>query len=161
MADTPSDPAPSPPNERAIPGTPGDKREHPRFIVEGTTTVLGKPGFLASLGFGPIRHPVINLSQGGAMVRVGRQFSVESRHEVRIEIPKCQEVVETVGEIRWCAQSAKNDSDYYVGIRFVDLPAAEQQKLAGMCALFTSGDYKARSSPRKDVSSVNLKPPRV
>jgi len=33
---------------------PGDKREHPRFQVDGATTSLGKPGFLASLGFGPI-----------------------------------------------------------------------------------------------------------
>ena len=119
---------------------PGDKREHPRFQVEGTTTVLGRPGFLASLGIGPIKHPVVNLSQGGAMVRVGKQFPVESRHEIRIEIPKFQEVVEVVGEVRWCAQSAKNASDFYVGIRFVDLPPADQQKLAGLYARSASPD---------------------
>ena len=119
---------------------PGDKREHPRFKVEGTTTVLGKPGFLASLGIGPIKHPVINISQGGAMVRVGKQFLVESLHELRIEIPKFQEIVETVGEVRWCAQSTRNASDYYVGIRFVDLPAADQQKLAGLCARASTPD---------------------
>jgi len=120
--------------------TPGDKREHPRFKVEGTTTVLGKPGFLASLGFGPIKHPVVNISQGGAMVRVGKQFLVDSLHELRIEIPKYQEVLETVGEVRWCAQSAKNASDFYVGIRFVDLPAADQEKIAGLYSKSASPD---------------------
>ena len=128
---------------------PGDKREHPRFQVEGATTALGKPGFLASLGFGPIRHPVVNLSEGGALVRVGKQFPVESRHELRIEIPAYREIVETVGEVRWCAQSTKNKSDFYVGIRFVDLPADDQRKLAGIYARANS----------KDPSSVNLKPP--
>jgi hypothetical protein len=126
-----------------------DKREHPRFQVEGATTSLGKPGFLSSLGFGPIRHQVVNLSQGGALVRVGKEFPVESRHELRIELPTYREIVETLGEIRWCAQSAKNASDYYVGIQFVDLPAEDRQKLAGIYTKAT----------RKDPSSVNLKPP--
>jgi hypothetical protein len=130
-------------------GTAEDKREHPRFHVEGATTSLGKPGFLSSLGFGPIRHQVVNLSQGGALVRVGKQFPIDSRHELRIEIPTYREIVETVGEVRWCAQSAKNASDYYVGIQFVDLPPEDQRKLAGLYTKAT----------RKDPSSVNLKPP--
>ena len=141
MADTSSGPTTEKP--------PGDKREHPRFHIEGATTSLGRPGFLSSLGFGPIRHPVVNLSQGGAMVRVGKNFPVESRHDLRIEIPSTREVFETVGEVRWCAQSAKNASDYYVGIRFVDLADDVQRKLAGIYARAVA----------KDPSSVNMKPP--
>ena len=129
--------------------SPGDKREYPRFQVEGATTSLGKPGFLTSLGFGPIRHQVVNLSEGGAMVRVGKNIPIESRHELRIEIPTYRETLETVGEVRWCAQSAKNKSDFYVGIQFVDLPEEDQRKLAVIYARAT----------RKDPSSVNLKPP--
>ena len=129
---------------------PTDKREHPRFEIEGTTSSLGKPGILTSLGFGPIRHSVINLSQGGLMVRVGRRFDVASRHELRIEIPKLNEVIETLGEVRWCAQSARNDSDYYVGIRFVDLPDAERGKLAGMTERYTT-------KIRKIGPSIHLK----
>lgn len=143
MTDTASTPEPG--------RLPGDKRVHPRFQVEGATTVLGKPGFLASLGFGPIRHPVVNLSQGGALVRVGRNFPVQSLHELRIELPAYREVLETVGEVRWCAQSAKNASDFYVGIRFVDLPDHDQRKLAGIC----------EKAAGKDPSSVNLKPPKA
>ena len=115
-----------------------------------------------SLGLGPIRHQVVNLSQGGAMIRLGTRLPVESRHELRIEIPKCKEVIATDGEIRWCLASAKKESDIYVGVRFVDLPAAERRKLAGMYELFTSAEYRAKAAVRKDASSVhNLKVPRL
>jgi len=130
-------------------GSTPDKREHPRFQVDGATTSLGKPGFLSSLGFGPIRHQVVNLSQGGAMVRVGKHFPVDSRHELRIELPTYREVVETIGEVRWCAQSVKNASDFYVGIRFVNLPEDDQRKLAGISA----------HAPKKGSTSLDLRPP--
>jgi hypothetical protein len=135
---------------------PGDKREHPRFKVEGATTVVGKPGFLASLGIGPIRHSVVNLSQGGAMVRVGKSFPIGSRHELQIQIPRADEVIQTVGEIRWCAQSARKGSDFYVGFRFVDLAPADRLKLGGMTERFA-----AKNPAGKDPSSVELKPPGV
>jgi PilZ domain-containing protein len=136
------------PSERAIPAAQGDKREHARFKVEGATTTVGKPGFLADLGFGPPRHQVINLSQGGAMIRLGKRVPVESRHELRIEV-------------RWCLASAKSEFDIYVGVRFVDLPASERRKIAGMYELFTSAEYKAKAAVRKDASSVHLKLPRA
>jgi len=126
---------------------PADKREHPRFQVDGATTSLGKPGFLSSLGFGPIRHQVVNLSQGGAMVRVGKHFPVESRHELRIELPSIREIVETIGEVRWCAQSVKNASDFYVGIRFVDLPEDDQRKLAGITRAAGKGSTSLDQRP--------------
>jgi hypothetical protein len=145
-----------------MPGTspasaPHDKREHPRFRVEGATTVVGKPGFLASLGIGPIKHSVINISQGGAMVRVGKSLPVGSRHELQIEIPKYSGLIAAVGEIRWCAQSARKDSDFYVGFSFVDVPPAEQTKLAGMNEFFAS----TKELVRKEASSVQLKLPTV
>jgi hypothetical protein len=102
--------------------------------------VLGEPGLLTSLGLGLIRHPVINLSQGGAMVRVARHLPVDSRHPLRIEIPRLNEVIETVGEVRWCGESARRESEIYVGIRFVNLPAADRGKLAGMYDFFTPGE---------------------
>jgi len=89
------------PSDRVVPtASSGEKREHPRFRVEGATTVLGEPGLLTSLGLGLIRHPIINLSQGGAMVRVARRLPVDSHHPLRIEIPKFNEVIVTLGEVR-------------------------------------------------------------
>jgi len=155
-----STPVQKAPSDKAIPVS-ADKREHPRFKVEGATSSVGKPGFLASLGLGPIRHAVVNLSQGGVMIRLGKRLPVESRHELRLEIPKCKEVIEVVGEIRWCLASAKNEREIYAGVRFVELPAAERRKITGMYELFTSAEYKAKAGVRKDASSVhNLKAPR-
>jgi hypothetical protein len=155
-----STPAPKPPTERAVLAA-QEKREHPRFKAEGASASVGKPGFLASLGLGPIRHSVLNLSQGGVMIRLGKRLPVESRHELRLEIPKCREVIQAVGEIRWCLASAKDERDIYVGLRFVDLPAAERRKIAGMYELFTSAEYRAKAAVRKDASSVHLKAPRL
>ena len=149
------------PSERAVPAAaPPDKRQYPRFKIEGTTTSLGKPGFLASLGLGRIQHAVVNLSQGGAMVKYTKRLPVDSQHELRIEIPKYKEVIDAVGVIRWCAQSAKKESDIYLGIQFVELPAPERRKLISMYELFSSTEYKAKAAARKDASAVFLKAPR-
>lgn len=156
-----SAPLPKPPSDRSFPAASNvDKRQYPRFKVDDATAVLGKPGLLASLGLGPIRHSVINLSQGGAMVRFAKSLAVDSRHELRIEIPKYREVIEAVGEIRWCGESVKRKSEFYLGIQFVDLPAAELRKLSSMYEWVSSAEYRARSAARKDASAVNLKAPR-
>lgn len=121
---------------------------------------IGKPGFLATLGLGVIRHSVVNLSQGGVLVKFVKRLPVESRHSLRIEIPRYKETIEGIGEIRWCGESAKSKSEIYLGIQFVNLPAAEQRKLTGMYELVTSAEYKAKASARKDASSSFLKPVR-
>jgi|SRR5579862_3322317 len=154
-----TDPLPKPPSDRSIPAASSDKRQYPRFKIEGTTVAIGKPGFLATLGLGPIRHPVVNLSQGGAMVKFVKRLPVDSRHPLRIEIPRYKEVIEGFGEVRWCGESAKVKSEIYLGIQFVDLPAAEQRKLSGIYDLVTSAEYKAKATTRKDASSGSLKPP--
>ena len=136
-----------------------DKRHFPRFKVEGTWAAVGKGGLLAGL-LGPKKHDVINLSQGGAMIRLGKRLPVESHHDLRIEIPKYKEVIEGTGEIRWCLASAKKESDIYVGVMFVDLDASEIRKITRLQELFTSQEYKAMAVVRKDMSSVRLKAPK-
>ena len=154
-----STPVQKAPSEKAIPvAVPGEKREHPRFKVEGATAVVGKSGLLGGL-LGPKKHHVVNLSQGGAMICVSKRLPVASKHDLRIEITKYKEVIEAVGEVRWCLESAKN-SDIYIGVRFVDLSTAEQRKIAGMQQLFSSVEYKAMSAARKEASSIRLQAPR-
>jgi hypothetical protein len=156
-----SEPLPKPPSDRALPAaSSSEKREHPRFKIEGTTVAIGKPGILASLGLGPIRHPVINLSAGGAMVKFVKRLPVDSRHPLRIEIPRYKEVIEGTGEVRWCGESARNKSEIYVGIQFVDLPVAEQRKLSSIYDLVSSAEYKAKATTRKEASSGSFKPVR-
>ena len=136
-----------------------EKRHFPRFKVEGAWASVGKLSMLEGL-LGPKKHDVINLSQNGAMIRLGKRLPVESQHELRIEVPKYREVIEGTGEIRWCLESAKNAKDIYVGVMFVDLAATEIRKITRMYELFTSQEYKAMAVVRKDMSSVRLKAPK-
>jgi hypothetical protein len=92
------------------------------------------------------------------MIRVRKKLPVGSKHNLHIDVPKCKEVIDAVGEVRWCLESAKN-SDIYIGVRFVDLPAGERNKLAGMYQLFNSVEYKAMASARKEASSIRLRAP--
>ena len=155
-----SAPAQKAPSERAMPSAaaPNEKREHPRFKVEGASAVVGKSGILGGL-LGPKKHQVVNLSQGGAMICISKRLPVGSKQDLRIEIPKYKEVIEAAGEIRWCLESAKN-KDIYIGIRFVDLDPSDRRKLAGMYELFNSVEYKAMSAARKDASSIRLQAPK-
>src|SRR6516162_4868306 len=99
---TPSQKAPS---TKAVP-VEQEKRAFPRFRVQGATASIGEAaGLLANLGLGLRKHDVINLSQGGAMIRLEKRLDIKSRHELRIEIPKYREVIEARGEIRWCQAS--------------------------------------------------------
>jgi hypothetical protein len=141
--------------------TASDLREHPRFKAEGANASLGRPGILAGLGLGPRKHPVVNLSQGGVMIQLGKRLPIGSRHPLRLEVPKCKEWIEVQGEVRWCLSSAKSESDIYVGLRFVDLSPADRRKLAGMHDLFTSAEYKAKAVVRKEASSMHLRAPRI
>jgi len=161
MSEMTSGPAPAQkaPSERAIPSAaPNEKRSHPRFKVESAVAVVGKAGLLGGL-LGPKKHHVVNLSQGGAMIQINKKLPIDSKHDLRIEVPKYKEVIEAVGEVRWCLESAKN-KDIYMGVRFVDLAPSERRKLAGMQELFSSVEFKAMSAARKDASSIRLQAPK-
>jgi hypothetical protein len=154
-----SAPAQKAASEKNIPtAASNEKREHPRFKVEGASAVVGNAGFLGGL-LGARKHRLVNLSQGGAMIQVNKRLPVGSKHDLRLEIPKYKEVIKAVGEVRWCLESAKN-SDVYMGVRFVDLDAGERRKIAGMCELVNSLEYKAKSVVRKDNSSIRLQAPK-
>lgn len=150
-----------PPSERSISAAVArpEHREHPRFKVEGAKLEVGKPGFLALLGLG--RPPrLVNLSRGGIMFCARKRLEVGSRVPIRIEVEKYRETIESQGEIRWCAQSAKTPSDIYLGVAFVGIDAAERKKIAHMEELFTSAEYRARSNAIKEISSAFLKVPK-
>lgn len=145
-----------PPSSRALPAV-NDKREHPRFKVEGTVALLGKPGFLANLGLGSAHSPVINLSRGGAMIQVRRLLPVESVHPLRIEIPKYHEVLESQAVIRWGGQSARKEKLFFVGVAFEGMSPLDQKKIGHLYELLSSAEYRAMSTVRKDASSAFIK----
>lgn len=155
----PSGPAIKPASEPALSAAPQrpERREHSRFKVEGAVAALGKGGFLSTLGLGQRKDAVINLSQGGVLVLVGKLLPVETRLRVRIEVSQPADVVECEGLVRWCAQSAKNDTHFYAGLRFEGLDPRVKKKIAQMHEWFTSSEYRAKASARKDASTAKLK----
>ncbi|HLF92917.1 MAG TPA: PilZ domain-containing protein [Planctomycetota bacterium] len=158
----PSGPAIKPASEPALSATPQrpERREHPRFKLEGATAVLGKAGFLSKLGLSQRKDAVVNLSQGGVLVLVGKPLPVGTRLPIRIEIANPADVVEGEAVVRWCAQSARNDAHFYAGLSFEGLDPLARKKIAKMHEWFTSSEYRAKASARKDASSGKLKPVR-
>jgi hypothetical protein len=134
-----------------------EQRQHPRFKVDGASVVLGKEGLFASLGLGRRTDPVVNISQGGVLVRTSKLLAVKTRLPLRIEIPKFKEVIECEGEVRWSGQSAKSDSEFYAGFCFVRIDPAQQKKIALMQEMLASNEYRAKSQARRDASSGHLK----
>jgi hypothetical protein len=155
----PSTPAGKPPSERGIPAATDrtEQREHPRFKPEDAIAILPKGGLLSSLGLGKVRCPVVNLSQGGVLLLAAKSIPVETRIRVRIEIPKPADIVESQASVRWCAQSAKNNAQFYVGLRFEKPDPQMQRKIAQMRDWFRSAEFKTQAA-RKEASSTNLRP---
>jgi hypothetical protein len=154
-----STPAGKPPSERGIPAATdqAEQREHPRFKPEDAVAIVAKGGLLSSLGLGKVRVPVVNLSQGGVLLLVAKSIPVETRLRVRIEIPKPADIVESQASVRWCAQSAKNNAQFYVGLRFEKPDPQMQRKIAQMRDWFRSAEFKTQAA-RKEASSTNLRP---
>ncbi|MBI3857059.1 MAG: hypothetical protein HY293_15340, partial [Planctomycetes bacterium] len=69
--------------------------------------------------------------------------------KVRLEIGKFKDVLEAEGIVRWCFQSAKEESNFYAGIRFVKMPPPVASKIAKLRGYFTSPEYKSRTAARK------------
>jgi len=136
-----------------------EQRGRPRFRLEGALVALGKPGMLASLGLGLKKEEVVNLSQSGVLV-VGRaKFEAGAKVRLRLDVPKWKDRIECDGVVRWCAQSARNDKEFYIGLRFVGLPAADEKRIGQMHELSKSVEYRAKATARREASSCKM--PRV
>jgi len=154
-----STPAGKPPSEREIPAAADrtEQREHPRFRLEDGIAILAKGGLLSGLGLGKVRAPVVNLSQGGVLLLAAKSIPVETKLRVRIEIPKPADIIESEASVRWCAQSARNNAQFYVGLRF-EKPAPQMlRKIAQMRDWFRSVEFRTQGA-RKEASSTNQKP---
>lgn len=157
----PSTPPNKPASERSIPAVQQqqDRRQHPRFKPEGATILLGKPSLLASLGFSQKKDSVTNLAQGGVLVKARKRYAPGARMPLEIEIPSPADKFSGEGIVRWCAQSAKDESHFYVGIQFENLDALTEKKLVKMSEWFMSAAFRT-SAARKEASSAMLKKPK-
>src|SRR4029079_7616712 len=124
---------------------------------EGAVATLARRGLLASLGLGKVRYSVVNLSQGGLLLLAAKSIPVETRLRVRIDIPKPADIVEGEVSVRWCAQSARNNAQFYVGLRFEKPDPQMQRKIGQMRDWFRSAEFRTQAA-RKEASSTHLKP---
>jgi hypothetical protein len=133
-------------------------RRHPRFRIEDAKTEIYLKGFLAKLGLGRKNEArvAVNLSEGGLLVSTHGKLAPGTKVQLRIEMEKFKDVIETEGVVRWCYVSARDASDYYAGIQFVKLSPAHISKINQMKAWFTSPEFKQKSATRRRLADPEL-----
>src|SRR5947209_2474189 len=104
-----------------------DLRRHPRFRADEANPQLYVKGFLTKLGIGRANEArsTVNLSEGGVLLLTNTRLKAGSPVQVRIEIEKYKDIIEAEGVVRWCFPSARARDDFYAGIEFRGLAAAQ------------------------------------
>jgi hypothetical protein len=123
-----------------------DRRVHNRFEVDQASAHLYKDGLFAFIGVGKgtnLARAAIDVSESGAQLMIHERLSPGTKVRLKIAVEKYKEVIETTGIVRWCYQSAKKKQDFFVGVEFLAMDAAQARKLAAMRDWFTSPQYKA------------------
>jgi hypothetical protein len=133
-------------------------RRHPRFRTDEASARLYVKGFLTTLGIGRNNETgsAVNLSEGGALLRLQTRLKSGSPVQVRIEIEKYNDVIEAEGVVRWCFQSARDQADFYAGVAFRTLPPAQAALIGKMRSWFTSPEYKQKNATRKRLAPPEL-----
>jgi len=131
--------------------SPSDRRKYLRFRIDDALPKLFSKGWLSSLGIGRASRTraAINLSEGGVMLLANENIPVGTGVTVRIEMEKYSDFIESSGQIRWCQESARCDHEYYAGIAFTRLAAADLKKIGQMREWFTSREYRNRAASRR------------
>lgn len=128
-----------------------------RFEIDDVAVPLVyEQGLLASLGIGRVNQAraAVNLSEGGILVRTHDRMKSGTKVKVRLEIEKFKDIIEAEGVVRWCFQSAKEESNYYAGIRFTDVPGPVASKIARLRGYYTSPEYRSKTQARRRRDSV-------
>jgi len=123
-------------------------RTNDRFRVDDIAIpVVYEHGLLSSLGIGRVNQArsAVNLSEGGVLVRTHDQMKSGTKVRVRLEIEKFEDVIEAEGVVRWCFQSAKEQSNFYAGIRFTNMPPPIASKIAKLRSYYTSPEYRSKT----------------
>lgn len=144
----------------SIPSKRGSElRATTRFsVADIAVPLVYEHGFLTSLGIGRVNQAraAVNLSEGGMLVRTHDRMKSGTKVKVRLEIDKLNDVLETEGVVRWCFQGAKEESNFYAGIRFTNVPPPLASKIAKLRGYFTSPEYLSKTSGKRRRETVGL-----
>ena len=121
-----------------------NRRQHPRFQVDGTSVSLYREGLLAALGLGKGNkgRSALDISESGARVLTTERLLPRTKVRLRIQIERYNDAIEVEGEVCWCRENLKK-REFQAGIRFSDPDATLRRKLALMHEWFSSPQYKA------------------
>lgn len=138
-------PATAPREESGPAPRAGERRRHPRFGVDECQATLYREGLLTVLGMSKNNRAraALDLSEGGVRFITAERLPIGTRVRMIIQMEKYRDEIEASGEVRWCYQSLKKTEDYYVGVEFLNLDAAQKRKINLMREWFTSPQYRA------------------
>ena len=141
---------PQPPPAQPKPVIKNNLRKHVRFQVDDATALMYVRGFMSSLGLGRsnIARGLMNLSEGGVMLRSQEKVSRGEKVHVHLKMDKYQDEFEGDGIVRWCVPSPRKADEYLIGVQFETLKEEQAKKLAKMRDWFTSPEFKARTKVR-------------
>ena len=134
-------------------------RTSTRFqINEIAVPLVYEQGFLSSLGIGRINQArsAVNLSEGGILVRTHDPMKSGTKVKVKLEIEKMNDVIETEGVVRWCFQSAKEETHFYAGIQFTNIPPPVASKISKLRGYYTSPEYLHKTSTKRRRESLGF-----
>lgn len=130
-------------------------RKHVRFEVDEATPLVYVKGFLNLVGLGKSNKAldVMNLSEGGVLLKTLEKVPKGSKVHVRLKLEKYQDVFRADGLVRWCILNPYAPVEYFMGVEFVKVKDEQAKKLQKMRDWFTSPEYKAKSGGRSRNSS--------
>lgn len=125
-----------------------ERRKHARFKPDGVVARFDKGGLLSKVGLGTLQARVVNMGEGGVLLLGKTRFAEGTRLTLRIDIPSHQDQIASDAEVRWCCEHARQAGDFYLGLSFSGLKAADVRKIGTLREWFASAGFKARSSAR-------------
>jgi len=139
-------------------GKKSDLRSSTRFSIDDAIPLVYEKGLLTAIGIGRNNQAkeAVNLSEGGILVRTREKMKHGTKVKVRLEIEKFKDVIEAEGVVRWCFQAAKEEHNFYAGIRFTHVPAAAAAKIARLRGYFTSPEYKSRQAAKRRLNPLGV-----
>ena len=130
-----------------------DLRSHMRFPIDAAVVRLTKNGLLASIRANKSQGAV-NLSEGGILIRTRERIAEGTKVRITLDLEQFDDHLVTVGDVRWCGQSARGKDGFFVGIQFQGLPPDDVKKIRQMRAWFTSPEYRVKASTKRKLEEA-------
>ncbi len=129
-------------------------RKHVRFEIDEATPLVYVKGFLNLVGLGKSNKAldVMNLSEGGVLLKTLEKVPKGTKVHVRLKMEKYQDEFNADGVVRWCVLNPYAPVEYFMGVQFGALKEEQAKRLLKMRDWFTSPEYKAKSAGKNRAS---------